>query len=80
MSDKILESINNRLGVIANLLLQKRLRNDETRTIRDQIEILNNLGLKPKEIADILRKTNTYINKEISSLRKAGKKKSGRMK
>jgi hypothetical protein len=61
------------LRVIIALLLRRK--EEDTLTLRQQIEILNDLGLKPLEIAEILGRTNTYINKELSELRKSRRQK-----
>jgi hypothetical protein len=53
--------------IIALLLRQKE---DQTMPLKRQIEILNDLGVRPVEIADILGRSATYINKELSGLRK----------
>ena len=55
-------------------LLLKR-KDSDTLTLRQQIEILNDLGLKPLEIAEILGRNNLYINKELSELRRSRKQK-----
>jgi len=39
-------------------------------SLRQQIETLSNLGLRPKEIAEILGKSGTHVSKELSGLRK----------
>jgi hypothetical protein len=44
---------------------------DAPASLKQQIEILHDLGLRPAEIAEILGRTNTYINKELSGLRKS---------
>lgn len=41
--------------------------------LKQQIETLSSLGLRPVEIAEILGKTSTHINKELSGLRKQSK-------
>jgi len=73
MDNNELESTNKLLRVIVALLLRKKEQN--TLTLRQQIEILNDLGLKPLEIAGILGRNNIYINKELSELRKSRKNK-----
>lgn len=75
MQEKLLKSINKKLEVIVALLLQLRLLDPEIHTFREQIKALNDLGLKPKEIADILSRSNIYVNKELSKLRKKNRKK-----
>jgi hypothetical protein len=71
MDDTTGKSTNKLLKVIVALLL--RGRNAETPKLREQIETLHDLGLKPVEIAEILGRTNTHINKELSGIRKARK-------
>jgi hypothetical protein len=66
-----LQSTNKLLRVIVALLLRRR--DEQTLTLRQQIEILNDLGIKPVEIAEILGRNNTYINKELSGIRKSRK-------
>lgn len=68
MDTKTLESTNKLLRVIIALLLRRK--DEQIITIRKQIEILNDLGIKPVEIAEILGRTNTYIGKELSGIRK----------
>ena len=65
------ESTNKLLMVIIALLLRT---GDKTPKLREQIETLSDLGLKPVEIAEILGRTNTYINKELFGIRKSRKK------
>lgn len=66
-----LESIESLLKVIVALLLRRS--GEQTLSLRQQIEILSGLGLKPLEIASILGRSNIYINKELFELRKAKK-------
>ena len=61
--DKTTESTNRLLRIIIALLLRQV--NDQKPTLRQQIEILDNLGLKPTEIAEVLGRTNKYIHKEL---------------
>ncbi len=71
MENKDLQSTNKLLRVIVALLLRRR--DEQTLTLRQQIEVLGGLGVKPAEIAEILGRTNTYINKELSVIRKSQK-------
>lgn len=68
MDKNELQSTNKLLRVIVALLLRRK--DEKTLTLRQQIEILSDLGIKPAEIAEILGRTNTYINKELSGIRK----------
>ena len=73
MDKNTLESTNKLLRVIVALLLKRK--DADTLTLRQQIEILNDLELKPLEIAEILGRSNIYINKELFELRKSRKQK-----
>jgi DNA-binding CsgD family transcriptional regulator len=67
-------AIKQRLDIIIALLLRLIERDRETLSAREQILMLSNLGLRPVEIAGILGKKTSYINKELSGLRKKGGK------
>ncbi|MCX6722580.1 MAG: hypothetical protein NT094_00755 [Candidatus Staskawiczbacteria bacterium] len=73
MDNNTLESTNKLLRVIVALLLKRK--DPDKLTLRQQIEILSDLGLKPLEIAEIIGRSNIYINKELSELRKSRKQK-----
>ncbi len=76
MTEKdILLSINKRLEVIVNLLLERPIADNEKMVLRGQIKKLHSLGLQPKAIGEILGKTNTYVSKEITGLKKGKMKK-----
>ena len=72
MSDEPLELTNKLLRVIVALLL--RGKSEEPLPLRQRIEILSELGLKPIEIASVLGRTNTYVSKELSGIRKTREK------
>jgi hypothetical protein len=72
MDNNSIESTNRLLKVIIGVLL--RGKDEAPLTLRQRIEILSDLGLKPAEIAEILGRTNTYVNKELSGIRKGRKK------
>ncbi len=72
MDKPTVESTNKLLRVIVALLLRRK--DEQILTLRQQIEILHDLGIRPAEIAEILGRTNTYINKELSGIRKSRKK------
>jgi hypothetical protein len=71
MEDNKSESTNRLLRVIIALLLRKK--DEQVLTLRQQIEILKDLNIKPFEIAEILGRTDKYINKELSGIRKSRK-------
>lgn len=71
MAKNTLESTNRLLKVIVALLL--RGKDEQALTLRQRIEILDDLGLKPVEIAEILGRTNIHVNKELTGIRKSRK-------
>jgi len=71
MDKNELQSTNELLRVIVALLLRRK--DQKTLTLRQQIEILYDLGIKPAKIGKILGRANTYINKELSGIRKSRK-------
>jgi hypothetical protein len=65
-----MDSTNQLLRVIIALLME----NSETLPkLRQRVDFLNKAGLKNSEIAKILGKTNTYVAKELNSLRASRK-------
>jgi hypothetical protein len=69
--------INKRLGIVIALLLKTIPKNSEGISLRDQVQLLSELGVRPKDIAAILGRSQTYVTKELSGLRK-GKAKTKR--
>lgn len=67
-----LESTNRLLRVMIALLVRQQ--EEGPTPLRQQIETLHSLGLRPAEIAEILGRSGTYINKELSGLRKTRKR------
>ena len=73
MPNKELQSTNRLLKVIIALLLRQK--EEQTVTLRQKIEVLDNMRIKPADIAEILGRSNVYINKELSIIRKNQRKK-----
>lgn len=74
MNDQILGSIDRKLEVIVALLLRLIPAADELSPLREQVNTLGDLGLRPSEIARILGRSQGYVNKELAGLRKRGLK------
>lgn len=68
--------LNKRLGIVIALLLKIIPKGADGISLRDQIQLLADLGVRPKEIAEILGRTQTHINKELTGLRKGKETKS----
>jgi site-specific recombinase XerD len=75
MDSDSLESTNRLLKVIIALML--RPKDERPMSLRQQIEVLYSLGIRPTEIAEILGRTATHVNKElsVSGIRKRKKEK-----
>ncbi len=71
MDDRIGPAITRRLDIVIALLLRLIENDGPVLSTRQQIFTLSNLGLRPVEIAEILGRKTTYINKELSGLRRA---------
>ncbi len=67
MDSDPMESTNRLLKVIIAVLIRG---GENPMPLKQQIETLSGFGLRPVEIAEILGKTSTHINKELSGLRK----------
>ncbi len=64
------ELTNRLLKVIIAVLIRS---GERQMSLKDQIQTLDSLGLRPAEIAEILGKTNTHVSKELSGVRKKSK-------
>lgn len=62
------ESTNRLLKVMIALLV--RGSDEKPRSLKDQITILSDLGMRPVEIAETLGRSATHVNKELSGVRK----------
>jgi DNA-directed RNA polymerase specialized sigma24 family protein len=71
MDKMSLESTNRLLKVIIALML--RPRDDRRVSLKQQIEVLYGLDIRPSEIAEILGRKQGHINKELSGIRKRHK-------
>lgn len=71
MNNTYAESLNKRLEVIIALLLRLLPESKKVTSLKGQIEILSQLGLRPVEIAGILGKSSAHVGKELTLLRKS---------
>lgn len=69
------ESTNRLLKVVVALLLRREEKN--VPTLKQQIEILSDLGLRPAEVSEIIGRTSNYVNKELAGIRKVKTKRPG---
>lgn len=71
MNTSDVKELSKRLDALIYLSLNKS--DGQLILLKDQVRLLDNLQFRPIEIAEILGKTQTHINKELSSLRKIKK-------
>jgi len=64
--EKILESMNSKLGILIALQMME----DKPETNREKIKLLSDLGLKYTEVASILNVPAKYVSKEKSLMKK----------
>ena len=68
------QSTDRLLRVIVALLLRQK--EEQAVSLRRQVEILADLGMRPVEIAQTLGRTPTYVNKELAGIRKQKRRES----
>jgi hypothetical protein len=75
ITNKHLLELNKRIGVMISLLLRMLPKDGQGISLKEQVRILDSLGIRPRDIADILGRSATHINKELTGLRKERSKK-----
>ena len=71
--DQLVE-LNKKLGVVVALLLKSISRDTAVLPLKEQIAILDGLGVRPVDIAAIVGKKPGHVNKELVAIRRASKK------
>lgn len=69
-TNELLLELNKRAGVMISLLLRIVQQEKSAISLKDQVRMLDNLGLRPRDIADILGRTPTHVSKELVGIRK----------
>ena len=69
-----LKELNKRVGVMISLLLKMIPQERDRINLKEQVEILDGLGMRPRDIAEILNRTPGHVNKELAGIRKGKKK------
>ena len=69
-SKQVLQQIEQKLDVIAALLLRLVPKNVEGLSLKEQIKLLEGLGIRPIEIAKIVGRSSNHVNKELVAIRK----------
>jgi len=73
MENQQFEAINKKLEVMIAILLKLLNKNGRELSLREQIALLDDLGVRPVDIARILGRDPRYVNKEIVFLKKSKK-------
>lgn len=75
-SEELLElrELNSNMQVAIALLLRLISRDNNSLPLKEQIAILNGLGVRPTEIAAIVGKKPGHVNKELVAIRRAVKR------
>lgn len=66
-----LERLIKRVDVLISILFDTSNPERKGIPMSKRIEILSSCGLRPVEIADILGRSQTYVNKELTRIRKS---------
>lgn len=75
--NELLENVNRNLEVIIGLLL-RNLPDADAANSRGRILMLSEMGVRPRDIARLLGKTENHVNVTLSQSRSAKKKKNKR--
>lgn len=75
MINEDISELNKRLGVVISILLRIIPQEGLSISLKEQVRILDDLGMRPRDIAEILGRTQPHINKELVGLRKLKYKK-----
>ena len=76
MENELLQTINRNLEVIIGLPL-RNLPDSDANHLRGRILMLSDMGMRPKDIARVLGKSENHVNVELSNARNPKKKKRG---
>lgn len=71
---KQLVELNKKLEVVIAILLRSVSSDNIVLPLKEQIAILEGLGVRPVDIAAIVGKTSGHINKELVAIRRSSRK------
>lgn len=69
-----LQNLNRNMEVVIALLLRLVSPDSKRLALKEQIALLDGLGLRPISIASIVGKTSGHVSKELVAIRRAAKK------
>ena len=67
---EILQSLAKKMDVIAALLLRMLPNGNDGLSLKEQIRLLEGLGMRPIEIAKVVGRTPNHVNKELVAIQK----------
>ncbi len=67
------EDIIKRLNALIYLNIKREMKENKSESVREYILLLNSLGFRYNEIANIFGKSPTYIASELTLMKKKGK-------
>ncbi len=67
------EDIIKRLNALIYLNIKREMKENKSESVREYILLLNSLGFRYNEIANIFGKSPTYIGSELTLMKKKGK-------
>lgn len=76
MDTQQFNTINKNMRVMIAIQLKSLNKGGKEPLLREQISLLDDLGARPIEIAGILNRTQSFINKELSFIKKPKKERS----
>jgi hypothetical protein len=74
MEQENIKILGEKLDVLTAILLRLIPKDSEGPSLKDQIRLLDGLGVRPKDIAKIIGRSDGYVNKELAGIRKNIKK------
>lgn len=66
----LIQQLSKQLDVIVALLLRLIPKDINSLSFKNQVRILNDLNIRPVDIAKITGRTQSYVNKELVSIRR----------
>jgi hypothetical protein len=72
----VFQELNRNMEVVIALLLRSLSRDTNNLQLKEQIAILDGLGVRPISIARIVGKTPSHVSKELVAIRRSTRKKS----
>ena len=66
----LLQQLSKKMDIVAALLLRLIPKEMDSLSFKEQVRILNSLNIRPVDISKITGRPQSYVNKELASIRK----------